>query len=121
MTSLFEQIGGRDAVKAAVEIFYQKVMKDDTINHFFSGIDMDKQRRKQTLFLTYAFGGPNNYDGKSMREGHKHLVEKGLNDAHFDAVVSHLAGTLKELGVTDELIQEVGKIAESTRNDVLNR
>lgn len=64
MSSLFEKIGGKDAVNAAVDVFYEKVMADDRINRFFEGIDMNAQRRKQIMFLTYAFGGPNNYDGK---------------------------------------------------------
>jgi len=72
--------------------------------------------------LTYAFGGSPNYSGKNMREGHKHLVEKmGLNDSHFDAVMKNLGATLTELGVAPDLIQEAAGIAESTRNDVLNR
>ncbi|MCP4914435.1 MAG: group 1 truncated hemoglobin [Oligoflexia bacterium] len=121
MSTLFEKIGGKDAVKAAVDIFYDKVLADERINHFFEGIDMQSQRRKQILFLTYAFGGPNNYDGNSMREAHKALVEKGLNDDHFNAVVENLGNTLKELNVPDDLISEAAAIAESTRNDVLGK
>ncbi|MDC1174928.1 group 1 truncated hemoglobin [Bacteriovoracaceae bacterium] len=121
MSSLFDRIGGKDAVMAAVDIFYNKVMADDRINMFFEGIDMKDQRRKQILFLTYAFGGPNNYDGKGMRDAHEKLVAKGLNDNHFNAVVEDLAATLKELGVTEDMIQEVAAIAETTRNDVLGK
>ena len=47
--------------------------------------------------------------------------EMGLNDSHFDAVVENLATTLQELKVAPDLIQEVAKIAESIRDDVLNR
>jgi hemoglobin len=68
-----------------------------------------------------AFGGPNNYSGKDLREGHAHLVEDGLNDSHFDAVAGHLAATLGELNVADELIDEVMAIAGSTRGDVLGK
>ena len=68
-----------------------------------------------------AFGGPNNYTGKDLREGHKHLVEKGLDDTHVDIVIEHLGGTLKELGVPDADITEVASIANSVRDDVLNR
>jgi hemoglobin len=121
MSSLFEKIGGRDAVNAAVDVFYKKVLADDRINKFFDGIDMDTQRKKQIMFLTYAFGGPNNYDGKNMRDAHAKLVEQGLNDSHFDAVVENLGATLKELGVADELIQEAAGIAETTRADVLGK
>lgn len=121
MSSLFEKIGGRDAVNAAVDVFYKKVLADDRINKFFDGIDMDTQRKKQIMFLTYAFGGPNNYDGKNMRDAHAKLVEQGLNDSHFDAVVENLGATLKELGVADDLIQEAAGIAETTRADVLGK
>ncbi len=119
--SLYDRIGGEAAVNAAVDLFYRKVLADDRINMWFEDIDMDRQRAKQKAFLTFAFGGPANYSGKDMREGHAHLVARGLNDNHFDAVMENLGATLKELGVADELIGEAAAIAESTRNDVLGR
>lgn len=119
--NLYEKIGGDAAVNAAVDIFYRKVLADDRINQFFDGVDMERQATKQKAFLTVAFGGPNNYSGKDMRDGHAHLVARGLNDSHFDAVMENLAATLKELNVPDDLIAEAAAIAESTRNDVLGR
>ncbi len=121
MTNLFERIGGEPAVDAAVDIFYRKVLSDNRINDFFDGVDMDNQIAKQKAFLTMAFGGPNNYTGKDMREAHKHLVARGLVERHFNAVVENLADTLSELGVESSDIGEVAKIADSVREDVLNR
>lgn len=121
MSSLYERIGGQPAVDAAVELFYRKVLADDRINGFFDGVDMEQQINKQKGFLTMVFGGPNNYTGKDMREGHKHLVARGLDDSHVDAVIEDLGATLKELGVADSDIAEVAGIAESVRDDVLNR
>lgn len=120
-SSLFQQLGGEPAVNAAVDIFYRKVLGDDRINHFFEGVDMDKQAAKQKAFLTMAFGGPHNYTGLDMRRGHAHLVERGLNDSHVDAVIENLASTLRELNVPEALIGQVAAIAESTRDDVLSR
>lgn len=119
--SLYEQIGGEAAVNAAVDIFYRKVLKDDRIKHFFAGVDMDKQAAKQKAFLTMAFGGPHKYTGEDMRRGHAHLVAKGLNDSHFDAVMENLGATLKELNVPPHLIAQAAAIAESTRKDVLGK
>ncbi len=121
MSSLYEQLGGQAAVDAAVDIFYRKVLSDDRISEFFEGVDMDRQIGKQKAFLTMAFGGPNNYSGLDMRKGHAHLVARGLNDSHFNAVAENLVGTLQELGVAQNLIDQVVTIAESTRNDVLGR
>lgn len=116
--SLFERIGGAPAVDAAVDIFYRKVLVDDRISHFFDSVDMDTQIAKQKAFLTMAFGGPNSYTGKDMREAHKHM---NLTEEHFDAVVENLAATLTELGVKEEDINEIAGIAISVKDDVLNR
>ncbi|MCP5145556.1 MAG: group 1 truncated hemoglobin [Gammaproteobacteria bacterium] len=121
MASLYERLGGAAAIDAAVDIFYRKMLADDRVSHFFDNTDMDKQIAKQKGFLTLAFGGPNNYTGKDMREGHRHLVAKGLNDTHVDIVIEHLGATLKELGVADSDIAEIAAIANSVRDDVLDR
>ncbi|MEN9222167.1 MAG: group 1 truncated hemoglobin [Thermostichus sp. BF3_bins_97] len=121
MSTLFEQMGGAPAVEAAVDNFYQRVLADERISHFFAGVDMQKQRGHQINFLTYAFGGSSQYRGRSMQKAHQRLVEDmGLTNVHFDAVVENLVATLQELNVPNPLIQEVGTIAESIRADVLN-
>ena len=119
--SLYSEIGGEAAVNAAVDVFYRKVLQDDRIKHFFTGVDMTKQAAKQKAFLTMAFGGPHNYTGEDMRRGHAHLVARGLSDAHFDAVMGHIGATLTELKVPGELIAQAAAIAESTRKDVLGK
>jgi hemoglobin len=119
--TIFEQIGGAAAVDAAVDIFYGKVLADNLIKQFFTGVDMKKQRAKQKAFLTMVFGGPKNYDGKDLRNAHSKLVAKGLNDSHFDAVAGHLKATLEQLKVPADLTGQVLAIAGSVRNDVLGR
>lgn len=119
--TLFQNLGGEAAVDAAVDIFYRKVLSDDRISSFFDAVDMEKQAAKQKSFLTMAFGGPNNYSGMDMRRGHAHLVDRGLNDSHFDAVVENLAATLVELNVAPQYIAEVAALCETTRNDVLGK
>ncbi len=119
--SLYEQLGGKPAVDAAIDLFYKKVLADSRINYFFESVDMTRQKGKQKAFLTMVFGGPASYSGLDMRTGHAHLVAKGLNDSHFNAVVENLGQTLKELGVKDELVARVASLAESVRNDVLSR
>lgn len=119
--SLFARIGGAAAVDAAVDLFYRKVLDDGRINHFFDDSDMEGQRAKQKAFLTMAFGGPNEYTGKDLRNAHAPLVAKGLDESHFVAVAENLQATLDELGVAPEISTEVMQIAGSTQDDVLNR
>lgn len=118
MSSLYQRIGGEAAVDTAVDLFYRKVLADDRISHFFDTVDMDRQRVKQKAFLTFAFGGPNAYSGHDMRTAH---AKMNLTEAHFDAVMENLGTTLKELNVPDEYIAEVAAVAETVKDDVLNR
>ena len=121
MTTLFDRLGGRAAMKTAVDSFYVKMLADQRVARFFATTDMAKQRGKQIAFLTMVTGGPNNYTGKDMRDAHKHLVAQGLNDSHVDVVIEHLGATLTELGAKTEDVAEVAKIANSVRDDVLDR
>jgi hemoglobin len=121
MTSLYQKIGGAAAIDGVVETFYRYVLTDDRISQFFDDTDMDRQIAKQKAFLKMAFGGDVSYTGKDMRHGHAHLVARGLNDSHFDAVVELLGNALKDHHVPDELINQVAAIAESARNDVLGK
>jgi hemoglobin len=121
VNSLYEQLGGQAAVDAAVDVFYRKVLTDDRISHFFDDVEMDHQIAKQKAFLTMVFGGPVAYSGKDMRAGHAHLVKRGLNDSHVDAVIELLGESLREVGAPEHLIAHVASIAESARADVLNR
>ena len=117
--SIYHQLGGQAAIDAAVESFYKKVLADERIKHFFEDINMIAQKRKQKAFLSAAFGSPVKWEGKDMRKAHENLPN--LNDTHFNAVAEHLQKTLEELNVKKELITQIMAIAESTRNDVLNR
>jgi hemoglobin len=121
MSTVYELIGGAPAMDAAVDVFYRRVLSDDRISEFFDGVEMERQAAKQKAFLTMVLGGPAAYTGKDMRAAHAHLIARGLNDKHFDAVVENLGATLAELGVPAELIGKVAATAESVRSDVLGR
>ena len=124
MSTLYEKLGGEKTVKLVVEKFYERVLNDERINHFFAQVDMVKQKIHQIDFLTYAFEGSERYRGATMREVHKKLVqEKGLSDEHFNAFVEDLVETLKELEIPPSLIEEALTVAGSVehRNDVLNK
>ncbi|MDJ0904147.1 MAG: group 1 truncated hemoglobin [Xenococcus sp. MO_188.B8] len=124
MSTLYEKLGGEKTVKLVVENFYERVLNDDRINHFFEQVDMLKQKMHQIDFLTYAFEGSERYRGSTIREIHQKLVqEKGLSDEHFNAFIEDLVETLKELEISPALIEEALAVADSVehRNDVLNK
>ncbi len=115
--SLFERIGGMDAVNAAVDVFYKKVISDPMINHFFENVDIEKQSTKLKSFVAYACGAPMKYSGKQMAEAHAHM---SIKEEHFNSVAGHLSDTLTQLGLDSELVQEVMEVVGSTQNDIVN-
>lgn len=116
--TLFQRIGGKPAITLAADRFYDRVVADPALAPFFKDTDMKAQHAKQVSFLSFVLGGTEQWRGKSMRDAHKHL---DLNDGHFTAVARHLQETLVELGVEEDVIQQVMETVASTENDVLDR
>lgn len=115
-STLYEELGGQQAIEQVVDDFYKRVLADDSINHFFAHTDMEKQRHHQAAFISYALGGPNQYTGRSMEKAHQGL---NLQPEHFEAILKHLGGSLSEHGVSQTDIDTVLKRVESLRNAVL--
>lgn len=113
---LYDRLGGEAAVNAAVEHLYWKIMVDDALAPIFALVDMTNLKTMQKKFLTLAFGGPVDYGGRSLKDSH---VGKGITEAQFDAVASHLSATLKSLGVPDAEQDEVMTIVASTKGDIV--
>ncbi len=70
----------------------------------------------QVKFLTYATGGPADYHGKSMKDAHK---GRGIHNKEFDLVCTHVVSTMKELGVTEALIDETALLLLPLRPDCI--
>ena len=80
--TLFERLGGHDAIKSVVDKFYVYILDDKRVNEFFKNTDMNKQRKRQTDFITLVTGGPNNYEGVDMKKAHEKMA---IGKLEFDA------------------------------------
>lgn len=97
MTTLYEKLGGEKTIAAVVNEFYDRMIKDDKVSHFFKDTDMERLRRHQiTYFMSYALGGPNKYEGSTLRASHK-----GMNITHeqYEVAIQHLNGALRKFNV----------------------
>ena len=120
--SVYARIGGEPAIDAAVEIFYKKVLADESIQYMFQDTNMKRQKAHQKKFLTQALGGPKNYSGETMRNAHKHVNNGNFpTEDHFNAVAGHLVSTLQDLGVEQSMIDEVVAVVLTTKADVLGQ
>lgn len=116
--SLYQEIGGQDAVEAVVDEFYDRVLDDDRLVEFFEDQDMTELRAHQVQFISAVTGGPVEYSGQDMREAHAHL---DISEAEFDAVASHLEHALRTHGVDDENVEAIMSDVASLKAPVLGR
>ncbi len=120
--SLYENLGGDDAVSAVVDEFYVQLLMDNRVKHFFDGYDIARLKSHQKGFLKAAFGGIK-LDQKVLERlsiAHKPLVEKyKLDDSHFNATAEILVNVLKGFSVAQQYIDQVVEIVEGTRKYVL--
>jgi len=114
--TLYTRIGGAAAVDAAVDLFYSKIRADPLLEKQFSHVPMEGLKKMQKKFLTKVFGGPDAYDGKSIRDAHR---GKGITEEEFGAVAGHLSSTLSDLGVPAKEHGEIMTIAGSVKDDVV--
>ncbi|MFC4436187.1 MULTISPECIES: group I truncated hemoglobin [Natrialbaceae] len=96
--TLYDRLGGRDAIAAVVDRFYERMLEDERVAHFFEDIDVQRQRAHQTQFLSAVAGGPVDYAGRDMETAHAHLE---ITRAEFAVVATHLEETLEEFGVEE--------------------
>src|SRR3954462_14584903 len=115
--SLYEKLGGQEAIGKVVDYFYNElVLKDQTVNRFFEHTDMEKQKKHQTKFISFALGGPNQYSGQSMAKAHEGM---NLQPEHFNAIVHHLHDTPAHFGVNESDIDTALTKVASLRDDIL--
>jgi len=120
INTLYELIGGRQTLTAAVESFYRRVLADEGLSHFFKTADMAHLHARQSMFLSMLLGGRIVYTGKAIAAAHAQARGMGLNHAHFDVFLSHFREALNEVGVPADKTNEVMKLLESRRSEVLN-
>ncbi|MGW2626779.1 group I truncated hemoglobin [Micromonospora taraxaci] len=116
--SHYDRIGGASSVKAAVELFYDKVLVDPELAGYFSDVDMVGQRRHLTLMLTTVLGGPNEYTGRGLAEAHQPL---NIPVEHYAKVGEHLTVTLTELGVPADILADVRTVLGQVQDQVVAR
>jgi hemoglobin len=114
--SLYDAIGGRPAVVAAVDVFYRRLLADPELAPFFPDGVGARHRRYLATFLGEALGGPRRYRGPDIATAHRGL---GISDAHFDRTAGHLAAALDELGVPGYLADRIVGIVAGLRPAVV--
>lgn len=110
--TLYDHVGGDDAIAAAVDGFYERLLADPVTAPWFAGVDLSQLKAHERAFLAVGLGGPELYTGRSMRNAHAGL---GITDQVFTITLAHLADALRALGVEADVLRQVIKRIEMMR------
>ncbi|MEI4277452.1 group I truncated hemoglobin [Klenkia terrae] len=111
---MVQPTGSASLLDTAVARFYDLVLDDPRLAHWFSDVDMTRLRRHQAEFLGTALdGGASRYD---LRRAHAGL---GIDDAAFDRVVEHLGAALAAVGIEDGHRRDIQQAAAGLRDQVV--
>ena len=110
--NLYEEIGGRAALRAAVDVFYRRLLADPELAGFFPGGVGERHRAFLMTALGEVLGGPERYRGRVLAEAHCDL---GITNRQFDRAAAHLSGALDELGVPRDLGGQVIAVVAKLR------
>jgi hemoglobin len=113
--SVYDRIGGHEALEVVVEDFYCRVLDDNQLSGFFAGSNMKRLKDKQAEFLAAALGGPEPYAGPSMKQAHQ---GRGITMHHFNLVAGHLKDSLCAAGVPPATVTEILGIVAPLAADI---
>jgi hemoglobin len=115
--TIYEAIGGRPALKAAVDGLFARLIADPELGRFFPAGVGQVHRGFLITLLGEALGGPERYRGPDLAVAHRGL---SISGAHFNHTAALLDDTLDELGVPRDLIDQIIGIVATLRSAVVS-
>jgi hemoglobin len=120
--SLYDRIGGEKALTMVVDDFVARAAANPKVNFLRSGAFaassafVTQLKGHLVAFMGQAFGGPQKYTGRTMRDAHKGMR---ITQAEFDALAADLKATLEKHKLGKAEMDEIMKIAASTSSDIV--
>jgi len=119
--SLYQRLGGYDALAAVVDDFVGRLVADKQFDKFFVGHSVDSKKRIRQHILDQfcaATGGPCIYTGRDMKTSHMGL---GITDADWDAAAKHLTASLDKFKVHEKEKGEVLAFVTTLKKDIVEK
>lgn len=119
--SLYERLGGYNAIAAVVDDFVGRLIADKQFERFFAGHSTDSKKRiRQHIVDQFcaAAGGPCVYTGRTMKDSHAGM---GINEAEWDAAAKHLVATLDKFKVGDAEKKDLLAFVTSLKADIVDK
>ena len=104
MRTLFERIGGGQAIARIVDDFYDRLTRDPRVLHHFDPKRLPSLKAGQCAWLTNTLGGTTNAPIPDLRVAHEKLT---ITDDQVAAVISHLDAAIAAAGIDPEVRRQV--------------
>ena len=117
--SLYERLGGYDAISAVSNDLLPRLVSDALLGRFWANRSDDGVAREKQLlidFLCHSAGGPTYYTGRDMKLSHKGMR---ISEADWQAFMGHVHATLSKFNVPKQERDEVVAFVESTKADIV--
>jgi hemoglobin len=117
--SLYERLGGYDAIVAVTNDLLDRMEKDPQLGRFWQHRSEDGVRRERQLivdFLCASSGGPLYYKGRDMKLSHKGMR---ISESDWTIFLKHADATLKAFNVPQAEYDEVVAFVQSTKADIV--
>ena len=119
--SLYQRLGGYDAIAAATDDLLQRVTSDPEIGVYWRGHSTDSMKRDRQLivdFLCQALGGPVIYRGRDMKTSHAGL---NISEGDWQIFLGHTIATLEKFQVPEREKQEFLDCAATLKDDIVEK
>src|SRR5688572_28926654 len=119
--SLYQRLGGYDALAAVVDDFVVRLVTDKQFEKFFAGHSDDSKKKIRQHILDQfcaATGGPCVYTGREMKPSHAGL---GITNAEWDAAAKHLVASLDKFKVPEKEKGEILAFVTSLKKDIVEK
>lgn len=117
--SLYERLGGYDAIFAVTNDLLDRMEKDPQLRRFWQHRSEDGVKRERQLivdFLCASSGGPLYYKGRDMKLSHKGMR---ISESDWTIFLNHADATLKAFNVPQAEYDEVVAFVQSTKADIV--
>src|SRR5499426_4516511 len=120
-TTLYERLGGYDAIAAVANDLLPRLQADPLLARFWQHRAEDSVKREKQLlidFLCASAGGPLYYTGRDMATSHKGM---GITAKDWEIFLRHVQATLEKFQVPERERREVLAFVDSTRADIVEK
>lgn len=102
--SLFDRIGGREAIVSLVDDFYGRIMQHEDLSTFFKNTPIKKLKEMQYEFFSAALGSETQYTGMELSHAHS---DKGISRTDFKNYVDLFFQVLKDQNLSEKDTSEI--------------